>query len=77
MAVAVATACSAMGSVGWVASTQAQALEEVVVTATRRAESVQDVPMTVSVLGETQLQDLNITDMEDYLMMLPNVSYVT
>ena len=33
--------------------------------------------MSVSVLGETQLQDLNITDMEDYLMMLPNVSYVT
>ena len=77
LAVAVATACSAIGSVGWVASTQAQALEEVVVTATRRSESVQDVPMTVSVLGETQLQDLNITDMEDYLMMLPNVSYVT
>ena len=77
LAVAVATACSAVGSVGWVASTQAQSLEEVVVTATRRSESVQDVPMSVSVLGEAQLTDLNITDMEDYLMMLPNVGYIS
>jgi len=77
LAIAVATACSALGSVGWVASTQAQALEEVVVTATRRAESVQDVPMSVSVLGEAQLTDLNITDMEDYLMMLPNVGFIS
>jgi len=77
LAIAVATACSAIGSVGWVASTQAQALEEVVVTATRRAESVQDVPMSVSVLGEAQLTDLNITDMEDYLMMLPNVGFIS
>ncbi len=52
-------------------------LEEVVVTATKRAESVQDIPMTVSVLGATQLEDLNISDMEDYVMMLPNVSFVT
>ena len=58
--------------------TQAQVeIEEVLVTATRRSESVQDIPMSVSVLGETQLEDLNITDMEDYIMMLPNVSFVT
>ena len=78
LAMAVATACGAVGTAGLTLPGVAQAqIEEVVVTATRRAESVQDVPMSVSVLGETQLQDLNITDMEDYLMMLPNVSYVT
>jgi len=78
LALAVAAACGAVGVAGVTLPGVAQAqIEEVVVTATRRAESVQDVPMTVSVLGETQLQDLNITDMEDYLMMLPNVSYVT
>ena len=79
LAMAVAAACGAVGVAGGVAIpgvAQAQ-IEEVVVTATRRSESVQEVPMSVSVLGETQLQDLNITDMEDYLMMLPNVSYVT
>ena len=78
LALAVAAACGAVGVAGVTLPSVAQAqIEEVVVTATRRAESVQDVPMSVSVLGETQLQDLNITDMEDYLMMLPNVSYVT
>ena len=54
-----------------------QSLEEVLVTATRRAESVQDIPMSVSVLGEAQLTDLNVTDMEDYLMMLPNVGFIS
>ena len=78
LALAVAAACGAVGVAGVAIPGVAQAqIEEVVVTATRRAESVQEVPMSVSVLGETQLQDLNITDMEDYLMMLPNVSYVT
>ena len=78
LAIAVAAACGTVGVAGITLPGVAQAqIEEVVVTATRRAESVQEVPMSVSVLGETQLQDLNITDMEDYLMMLPNVSYVT
>ena len=52
-------------------------LEEIVVTATKREEGVQDIPMSVMVLGEQQLEDLNITDMEDYIQMLPNVSYVS
>jgi len=78
LSMAVAAACGAAGFAGITLPGVAQAqIEEVVVTATRRSESVQEVPMSVSVLGETQLQDLNITDMEDYLMMLPNVSYVT
>ena len=40
-------------------------------------ESVQDIPMSVSVMGEAQLTDLNVTDMEDYLMMLPNVGFIS
>ncbi len=53
------------------------ALEEIVVTATKREEGVQDIPISVMVMGEQQLEDLNITDMEDYVQMLPNVSYVS
>ena len=78
LALAVSTACGLAATTAIVVPMEAQAqVEEVLVTATRRAESVQDIPMSVSVLGETQLEDLNITDMEDYIMMLPNVSYVT
>ena len=53
------------------------ALEEIVVTATKREEGIQDIPISVMVLGEQQLEDLNITDMGDYVAMLPNVSYVS
>ena len=78
LALAVSTACGLVGATTVAMPTQAQVeIEEVLVTATRRSESVQDIPMSVSVLGETQLEDLNITDMEDYIMMLPNVSFVT
>ena len=54
-----------------------EALEEIIVTATKRSEGVQTIPMAITVLGEQQLRDLNITDMADYVQMLPNVSYVT
>ena len=77
LAVAVSAACGVVGSMSISAPALAQSLEEVLVTATRRAESVQDIPMSVSVMGEAQLTDLNVTDMEDYLMMLPNVGFIS
>ena len=58
------------------AQAQDAQLEEIIVTATKRTEGVQTVPMAITVLGEQQLNDLNITDMADYIEMLPNVSYV-
>ena len=33
--------------------------------------------MAIAVLGEQTLQDLNITDMADYVEMLPNTSYIS
>ena len=63
-------------TVGLAPAAAAQQLEEIIVTATKRAESVQDIPMAISVLGEETLGNLNITDLEDYVTMLPNVSYI-
>ena len=40
-------------------------LEEVVVTARKRAESLQDVPMAVSAFNAAQLQDAQVEGMED------------
>ena len=48
---------------------QGTALEEIVVTATKREEGVQNIPISVMVMGDQQLQDLNITDLEDYIQM--------
>ena len=78
IAAAVAAACCTTGAMVVAPHALAeQVLEEIVVTATKRTEGVQDIPIAVSVLGEQQLEDLNITDMEDYIQMLPNVSYVS
>lgn len=37
-----------------------QGLDEIVVTAQKRTQNLQDVAVSVQVLGETQLQDLNV-----------------
>lgn len=49
-------------------------LEEVVVTARKRAESLQDVPMAVSAFNASQLQDAQIDNIVDLERMSPNVT---
>ena len=48
-------------------------LEEVVVTARKKTESLQDVPISVSALRESDLEDKGINVFEDYLLQLPSV----
>lgn len=52
---------------------QAQ-LEEVIVTATKRPASTQDIPLSVQALGQQGLDQLGITNFEDYLVQLPGVT---
>jgi outer membrane receptor protein involved in Fe transport len=54
--------------------TSSGALQEVVVTATKRTESLQDVPLSVVAIGTEQLQNLNIHDQDDYVKFLPSVT---
>ena len=49
-------------------------LEEVIVTATKKASSTQDVPIAITALGEDSLEQLGITDFSDYLIQLPGVT---
>ncbi len=51
------------------------ALEEIIVTAQRREQSLQEVPISVSVFTGEQIQKLNINSASDYLARTPNVSY--
>jgi len=53
----------------------ADSLQEVTVTATRRAESIQNVPITVQALTGDQLQQLGIVSFADAARYLPNVSF--
>jgi outer membrane receptor protein involved in Fe transport len=48
-------------------------LEEIVVTAQKREESLQDVPISVQALGGQTLTQLNVQDFNDYAKMLPSV----
>jgi len=52
------------------------ALEEVMVTARRRSESIQDVPGTVSVLTEDTLESSGVRRAEDFIELTPGVSMV-
>ena len=49
------------------------ALEEVIVTATKRAENMQDVPIAISALGGESLKELNVQTFDEYVQYLPNV----
>ena len=51
-----------------------RAIEEIVVTATKRAVPLQDVPVAVQALSESALDDLGIDNLEDYLIQLPGVT---
>ena len=48
-------------------------IEEIIVTATKRAESSQDIPVSVSALRGEQLENLRISNFDDYIRYLPNV----
>jgi outer membrane receptor protein involved in Fe transport len=56
------------------ADTASDALAEIVVTAQRRSENIQDVPITIQALTAQSLAQLNINTFDDYLKFLPNVT---
>lgn len=53
---------------------QAPVLNTVTVTAQKRAENLQKVPISIQVLGTEQLEQQNVNDFEDYAKLLPSVS---
>ncbi len=52
---------------------QELALEEIVVTARKRDESIQDIPLSVAAFSASQLREQQITDVEDVLQFVPGV----
>ena len=49
----------------------------IIVTATKREENLQDVPVSIQAIGTRRLDQLNISNFEDYTKQLPSVSYQT
>src|SRR5262245_22561939 len=52
-------------------------LEQVVVTAQKREENLQNVPLSIQVIGTEKLQELHVNGFDDYVKFLPSVSYQT
>ena len=73
--------CLAASTVLWTTATLAQqraaaigegTLEEIVVTARKREEKIQDVAMSVSALGPQEIQANFATDLRDLIYISPN-----
>ena len=54
-----------------------RALEEIVVTARKRSESMQDVPIAIQALSQETLAAMGAKSMEDYSRFIPSMSVVT
>lgn len=50
--------------------------ETIVVTATRRAESVQDVPLNIAAVGAAQIQEQGFDEISDVLAYVPGINIV-
>ena len=48
---------------------------EIIVTAQRRSESLQKVPISLQALGEVALENRNVASFDDYAKLLPSVGY--
>jgi iron complex outermembrane receptor protein len=53
---------------------QEAALEEITVTATKRAESVMDVPLAITAMSGEFIRDVNLNDIKDLIAFTPGIS---
>ncbi|MDH3490793.1 MAG: TonB-dependent receptor [Gammaproteobacteria bacterium] len=73
LAVAVSAACVAAPS----AHAQKTAIEEIVVTATKREASIQDVPMSITAFGNDEIVREGFKQLDDYAGRIPALSFGT
>ncbi len=58
-------------------ASSSSSLEEIIVTARKRTENLQDVPISIDVYTAKDLQNLAISQFEDYATMTPSVSFIS
>ena len=56
------------------AESQERQIEEVVVSATKKDESASKIPVTVTALTEETLKEMNVSNFDEYVEYLPNVT---
>ncbi|BFM15105.1 TonB-dependent receptor [Maricurvus nonylphenolicus] len=65
---------SSLGCSQAIAAAEEFSLEEIIVTAQKREQSVQDIPLTVSVVGGESLEKFSITNATDLAKSVPGLS---
>ncbi len=58
-------------------ASDSDSIQEITVTAQRRDESIQNVPITIQAITGSQLKDLNLSTFDDVVKYLPNVTCPT
>src|SRR5271170_858540 len=56
-------------------ATDSDSIQEITVTAQRRTESIQDVPITIQAITGDTLKQLNVSTFDDLLRYTPNVTF--
>jgi iron complex outermembrane receptor protein len=54
---------------------EAIGLAEVVVTAQKRTENIQDVPVSIQAFGTEKLEQMNVSKFDDYAKLIPSLSF--
>jgi iron complex outermembrane recepter protein len=66
---------TAVGSAMAQQTTDQNGLEEIVVTAEKRTETLQNVPMSIQAITTEKLEELHVESFDDYVKYLPSVSF--
>lgn len=70
-----ASAALTCSGVAYAQQTSSGGLEEIIVTAQKRAEDLQKVPISLQVLGTEKLEQLQVKGFDDYAKFLPSLSF--
>ena len=68
------SAASVQAATGSDTDTNSDTIQEITVTAQRRVENMQDVPITIQALTAETLTQLNVQTFDDFIRYLPNVT---
>ena len=71
VAAAMTTPAFAQDATGPVAAGQPEERDVIVITATKREENLQDVPIVVTAVGEQLLEDAGVNDIRDLQILTP------
>jgi iron complex outermembrane recepter protein len=58
-------------------NSSAGGLQEIVVTARKREENLQDVPLSIDVFSKKDMQNLGIAGFDDYAEKVPSISFIS